>query len=289
MTEAAETSLRALGEPAGYGWLHAASTIELAHRQRLADLWQDDTPPLTKLSETMEGILAEGGRFDRLEPRIEPESGHYWLVAPGPTASPLSDRVEQLVLETLRTQERSTLLDLEIRVCEQLRGMQSPDRRMVLACLESYAVPEAEGGWRLRPEDRADGRRADLLEIRERLERLGAKLGYQVSGQDGVIWEERGRPAYRFHVQGTAAIAVALEAAEPSIQIIVLPGGRAALVTEKERRDLRLRAWIGAGGRIVKFRHIRRLAEEASVHAGNFADRLGIDPTEREDPQLPLL
>jgi len=60
-------------------------------------------------------------------------------------------------------------------------------------------------------------------------------------------------------------------------------------VAEKERRDPRLRAWLSEGGRIVKFRHIRRLAAEASVQADNFAERLGIDPTQREDPQLPLL
>jgi hypothetical protein len=53
--------------------------------------------------------------------------------------------------------------------------------------------------------------------------------------------------------------------------------------------DLRLREWLAAGGRLVKFRHIRRLAVEASVDADNFAERLAIDPTQREDPQLPLL
>jgi hypothetical protein len=31
------------------------------------------------------------------------------------------------------------------------------------------------------------------------------------------------------------------------------------------------------------------LAVEASVDADNFAERLAIDPTQREDPQLPLL
>ena len=290
MTAAAEGALRELGEPASYGALHAAATIVLARGQRLAELWEaDDNPPLTKLSEGMETVLAAGGRFVHLEPGLEVESGQYWLAMPGATATPLSDRVELLVLESLRSQPGASLLATEIRLCDVLRGLQTPDRRLVLACLESYAILEAGGGRRLRPEDGAERRQADILEIRNLLLGLGERLGYSVSGADRILWEERGRPAFRFHVQDTAALSGVLDVAPPSAQIVVLPGGRASLVAEKERRDPRLRAWLSEGGRIVKFRHIRRLAAEASVQADNFAERLGIDPTQREDPQLPLL
>jgi hypothetical protein len=290
MAEEAEAALRQLGEPATYGYLHVAATVALARGQRLADLWEaDDSPPLTRLSETMERMLASGGAFERLEPRVEPESGQYWLVVPRPAATPLSDRVEQLVLEGLRARPSSTLLEIEVAVCERLRGLLSPDRRLVLACLESYAVEGPPGSWTLRPEDEAVRREVDLREIRSLLAGLGERLGYQVDARDGVTWEERGRLAFQFHIQETAALAALLEASPPSAQVVVLPGGRASLAAEKERRDLRFRVWQSQGGRIVKFRHVRRLAEEASVHAGNFADRLGIDPAAREDPQLPLL
>jgi len=290
MTEAAEAALRELGEPAGYGLLHAAATIALARGQRLAEMWEaDDTPPLTKLSEGMETLLAAGGSFDHLDPGLEVESGQYWLAVPGATSTPLSDRVEVLVLETLRSQPGASLLATEARLCDALRGLQTPDRRLVLACLESYAVVDPGGGWSLRPEDEAERRQADILEIRNLLVGLGERLGFRVSREDGILWEEHGRPTFFFHVQDTAALSGVLGATPQSAQVVVLPGGRASLVAEKERRDLRLRAWLSAGGRIVKYRHIRRLAVEASVHAGNFPERLGIDPTQREDPQLPLL
>jgi hypothetical protein len=289
MTEAAEAALRELGEPASYGLLHAAATIALARGQRLADMWEiDDTPPLTTLSEQMEAMLATGGAFDHLEPGLEPESGQYWLTVPGATATPLSDRVELLVLEALRFRPGASLHSIEVRLCESLRGLQTPDRRLVMACLESYAVGAGEG-WSLRPEDGAERRQADILEIRNLLAGLGERLGYRVRSDEAIFWEERGRPTFVFHVQETAALAGFLDASPPSAQVVVLPGGRASLVAEKERRDLRLRRWLSEGGRVVKFRHIRRLAVEASVHTGNFAERLGIDPTQREDPQLPLL
>jgi hypothetical protein len=290
MAEAAEIALREQGEPAGYGLLHAAATIALARQQRLADLWtSDETPPLTRLSEEMETILAAGGRFERLEPRVELESGQYWLVEPRPTAAPLSDRVERLVLELLRSEPGPTLLATEVRLCESLRGLQTPDRRLIVACLESYGVADASGAWSLRPEDEAGRREADVEEIRGLLQGLGERLGYGVSVAEEIIWEEASRSRFHFHVQDTAALAGVLGAPPTAERVVVLPGGRALLVAEKERRDPRLRAWLAAGGRIVKFRHIRRLAVEASVQADNFIDRLGIDPTEREDPQLPLL
>jgi hypothetical protein len=69
----------------------------------------------------------------------------------------------------------------------------------------------------------------------------------------------------------------------------VLPGGRAALVAEMMRRDPTLRDWLGRAGRVVKFRHIRRLGSETTLRADNLAERLAIDPPEHRDPQLPLL
>jgi hypothetical protein len=290
MADEAEEALRQLGEPASYGYLHVAATIALARGQRLAELWKaDDSPPLTRLSEVMEGMLEGGGAFERLQPRVELESGQYWLAAPQPAASPLSDRVEQIVLEQLRARSASSLLELEVAVCERLRGLQTPDRRLVLACLESYAVADPRGLWTVRPEDEAGRRQIDIEEMRSLLGGLGERLGYEVEERDGLTWEERGHVAFHFHIQETAGLSGVLQASPPKAQVVVIPGGRASLVAEKERRDLRLRMWQSEGGRIVKFRHIRRLAEEASVHTGNFADRLGIDPAAREDPQMPLL
>jgi len=297
MAGAAEAALLELGEPAGYGLLYAAAALELGRQRQLADQWaSDDTPPLMRLTEEMEMILAPGGRFERMEVRTELESGHFWLVDSASAAMPLSDRVETSVLETLRSHPGIHTTEVEARLCDAYRGLRTPDRKLVLACLASYALEDPTGCWRIRPEDEAEARLSDIAEIRAMLEALGDRLGYRVSAGEGpigpwnatVVWEEAGRPAFHYHVQGTAALEAAL-AAPGGEHVIVLPGGRAPLVAEKERRDPRLRAWLAAGGRIVKFRHIRRLATEASLHAESLPERLGIDPPEHKDPQLPLL
>jgi hypothetical protein len=237
----------------------------------------------------METLLAPGGRFERLEPRADLESGQYWLADPGEAAPPLSDRVELMVLEALRSYPGPTLLELEVRLCSSLRGLQTPDRRLVTACLASYATEDPEGEWHLRPEDEDDHRSKDADEIRGLLRSLGERLGYNVEAGAEIAWSADGAVRFEFRVQSTAAIEGLLRSSSVGQAIVVIPGGRASLVTEKERRDPRLRGWLARGGRIVKFRHVRRLAADASVRPENFSERLGIDPAVREDPQLPLL
>jgi hypothetical protein len=69
----------------------------------------------------------------------------------------------------------------------------------------------------------------------------------------------------------------------------VIPGGRAALFEEKARRDPRLAERLRTGLRILKFRHVRRLAGDTTLTQDNLVERLAVDPPEHEDPQLPLL
>lgn len=290
MREAAERALQGLGEPVSYDFLHVAATLELARSRSLADLWtSDDAPPLTRLTDEMESLLAPGGRFERLEMRAELESGQFWLKDPGPGEAPVSDRVERMVLETLRSHPGLTLLDAEVALCAALRGLQTPDRRLILACLESYASEDDRGGWHLRPEDEESQRAVDSQEIRDLVRGLGERLGYRVESGEGITWRADGAARLDFRVQSTAALGSLLGAPFSGQTVLVIPGGRASLVAERERRDPRLRGWLAAGGRIAKFRHIRRLAADSSVRRENFLERLEIDPAEREDPQLPLL
>jgi hypothetical protein len=160
----------------------------------------------------------------------------------------------------------------------------------VAACLSSYASEEEPGHWRLRPEDALPARQSDLSDVRRQVEGLGGQLGYEVRSTGFIQWvKPDGEAQFVFQVQDTAAIGEALAAGVTPARIVVLPGGRAALIAEKERRDPRWRAWLAAGGRVVKFRHIRRLAAESTLQPANFDSRLGIDPPEHADPQLPLL
>ena len=163
-----------------------------------------------------------------------------------------------------------------------------------MAAIRSYAEFDSEDKvWRLRPEDQPEARKADVEQMLRLLGNLGARLGYQVSGTDEIEWrDDVHESSLLFRVNETAKFGSVMRRRSGSaarVEVIVIPGGRGALVAEKARRDLRLQSWLESGLRIIKFRHVRRLSEDTTLTRENLMERLALDPPGQEDPQLPLL
>jgi len=289
---AAGELLRLRAEPTPYALLHAAVWSDLAQRRLLSASWQKvGTPPLAIVGGELVRVLEDRSVFSRLDPWTDAESGLYWSEELRGTGMPLADRVEELVVERLRQGVTASSLDVERHVAQDLLGLLTPDRSLVMASLRSYAEQlEGKDEWRLREQELGEARGQDCVEIRELLGELGERLGFSVNGEDEIEWREsKIKIAYRFRVQETASMGEILkDDAEPAITL-VLPGGRGALVAEKARRDVRIRAWLEAGNCIVKFRHVRRLAGDDKLRPDTFAERLPLDPVEHQDPQLLLL
>ena len=96
----------------------------------------------------------------------------------------------------------------------------------------------------------------------------------------------------RFHVIASAIISDSLAKGSTSKslrQVIVLPGSRSKLLIKKIDRDPILEQSISDEWRIVKFRHIRRLAENDSLTKSSFFELLGLDPISGDQIQAPLL
>ena len=300
MKRAARHALAERGEPSSYELPHEAAWSELASRRLLARAQGTESrTPLGAIGEDFDQVLADRSVFEHLGKGAEPETGRYWLSDPADVSLPLADRVEGLALGILREQDRISAMELDRRLCEALPGLLTPDRRLVMAVLRSYAISESAGGiWSLRSEDRGEARQADRAEIQTLLARLGGRLGFEVAGTDPVRWADRAEgQQFGFWVDETARLGTAmrrqLEEGEsgPSsgLEVVVIPGGRAALVAEKSRRDPLLQSWLESAPRVIKFRHVRRLAEDTTLERGNLLERLVLDPPGHEDPQLPLL
>jgi hypothetical protein len=289
MGESVGRVIRARGEPCAYPLIHLAALGDLAGEGRLSPLWDDPGyHPVPLLTEAFEATIANPEAFTRIGGGVEPESGQYWA-AERERTTPLADRVERLVLEALLQARHLSGLEVDRKVCDALAGLLTPDRRLVYACLRSYAVQSEDTGlWILRPEDSPTQRTADLLEIHDLLVALGSRLGFGVHEGERVEWcDADGRPLYAFYTIATASPAEAGQDV-PAGYCLVIPGGRASLLAEKARRNPILHRWL-AGLRVVKFRHVRRLAAETTLTSANFEERLAIDPPEHQDPQMPLL
>lgn len=286
--------LQARNEPGSFFLMHAAAVFGLAGDRLLGSLPESEEVPVTSLvHQSVERALADRRTFAHLGTGTEPESGSYWLAEPPLQGEALSDQVEALVLGVLRQGRPMAAAEVDAWVCERLPGLRTPDRRWLMACVHSYALAEdPTGQWRLRAEDGSEPRAEDRAEIRRLLVELGSRLGYAAGESEsaGVDWLDSAqpdRPAFSFRVCETSPPSTAL--ASGRLLTFVIPGGRAALLAEKARRDLRLRYVVEDATRVLKFRHVRRLAEESTLRRESLLERLALDPLGEQDPQLPLL
>ncbi len=202
----------------------------------------------------------------------------------------------------LQKNTASSLEQVDSSICALFTGLLTPSRELIQECLASYGVahPPGSRSWQLRPEDAPAARRADLDAMQGLLSKTGARLGFEVetletsSGRFIVMWlEAAGKAAAAFYVIASAMLGSIVFVSPgvhlPARKLIILPGGRARLVEYKLSHDPRLRSTIQDGWRLIKFRHLRRLADDLNLERGNLDQLLDLDPLAYQDPQMPLL
>lgn len=216
---------------------------------------------------------------------------------------PLSDRTELEVYRLLTERGFLTRHELEVCIYENLRGPLVPGADYLQECLNSYGREEGNG-WRLRAEDEPQHRERDREEILAILRSLGEKLGFEVREGNkapfDLVWEEESpdeparvivSPSFGFVVESTAALTgFFLRHFSPPLprSFIVIPGGRAALVWYKLKN---WPLWSNLKGwQFIKYRHLRRLAEEKAPDRYSLQKIIGLDPVvERPGAQLSFL
>ncbi|MCS7285972.1 MAG: hypothetical protein RMK30_03155 [Anaerolineae bacterium] len=221
-----------------------------------------------------------------------------------PLHNPLSDRAELEVYRLLWEKGFLTFLELETHFYERFPGPLVPEANFLKECLNSYGQEE-KNGWRLRLEDEPERREKDKEEVMSILRELGEKLGFEV--REGsrtpfdLIWEEKAvfgelprvivSPSFGFLVESTAALTgLFLRHFTPPFprSYVVIPGGRAALVWYKLKN---MPLWSSLKGwQFIKYRHLRRLAQEKTPDRYSLQKIIGLDPVvERPGAQLSFL
>lgn len=290
-------TLRDREEPTPGTLLHASVYTGLTERgllARAAALPEDGPPAVAFVADATEQAIREApvGQLQAGEPSARPLR---WLVELQDACDALADRVELAVLELLREREEWEKDTLINAVYARFSGPLTPDLTLVRTCIESYSVPE-DKGLRLRHEDDAQRRAAEVKVVRQDLERLGERLRFTIvrRGRWDVRWLDEGRDTYVVAVSVTAALGLYLldewAADEGAQRCLVVPGGRARLIDFKLQRDPRLPRAIEEGRwQFIKFRHLRRLMAKEDLDRHVLKTVLGLDPiAEREVAQIPL-
>ena len=277
--QAMHLALQERNEPAFYLIVHAAALTAMAADHSLR--WRQEA--LAQIHAPIQAALARPEFIHHAE-STNPESGLWALAEWDNQVEPLPDRVEIAVVNFLQKNPACTLRDLEIALNTELPGLLTPSLGLIQAVLASYAS-EVDGAWTLRPEDTPAARRTDLETAAQSLVSLGARLGYTLQregeNQRLIQWMENGQTIYNFNLLASAVVERLLRKnpIPPVNNFLVLPGGRAGLLACKLERDPSLRS-IVEHWRILKFRHLRRLAGLIGLTRERFEKEFSGDPIE---------
>ena len=294
--EIATETIKARGEPVPWPTLHAAIHQELAQRGALSAVVEDGSggpSPLDYVAEQVEAALDDPA-FVRLAAG-EAHDELWWLTISEGAGQPLSDRVEAGAHDVLAAALALTEDDFSARVHARFPGPLAPSAKLLAACLRAYGSEPTPGFWQLRTEDQADAREAERRTIIEHLLALGRRLGYHVDewAPFDAAWIEKGQPRAVFAVRWQAMVGEALalsSRAEAARPYLVIPGGRAALVSHKlAQNPVWQRTVDDSGWWFIKYRHVRKLVDEPEVDEYTLRTIVGLDPiVEQESAQLPL-
>ncbi len=226
----------------------------------------------------------------------EIEEGRWWISGLSDSETPLADRVECAVIEMLNIQptwQRSAII---YEIYRRFNGVSSPEMALVEACLDAYTEAHAEipsNRITVRDEDDPQKRKREIETLRNRLKALGNRLGYQIDRTelDDILWIQHGDIHYLFRCIATAVLTPHLSNPPTGAgqHCLVLPGGRAALIHLKLKRDPRLSQWLDLHRwKFIKYRHLRRMVREVKSRS-DIEVFLGLDPiVEQGQAQIPL-
>jgi len=217
----------------------------------------------------------------------------WWIHDPTAASIPLADRVEAEVARLLAEHGPIESASLDHLVCETFPGLVTPETRLVRACLRSYGQEdEAKALWSLRPEDNAESRAADLESVRMALIHLGERFGFRLSGVNPLEFRDAAdAPAIQFFLITSAAFGRYLldPRLDPAHAWVVLPGGRVSLAEYKMRRNWLLRRAVENGWQFLKFRHVRRMLDDALLTRETLEQRLALDPLGNPGDQIAFI
>lgn len=221
------------------------------------------------------------------------EVGRWWLKDERNVQEALADRIEKEVITHLLANPGVHFDMLDRAMCEAFTGLMTPEEELLLVILNSYGEQDDYDLWRSRENDSPKARRADLAEMRQTLTEIGMRLGYNVQGGAPLHWKsvDNEEEDYYFYLTASALLSELLSSSPhpPGQCLVVLPGGRSELVLYKIERDHRLAELVGRGWRFLKYRQVRRMAENLQLTREALEAQFELDPLRKNDPQMPLL
>lgn len=297
--EAIQACLEQRNQPAPYLLLYAACMSALVSSTNVAagasiKLVADR---LNKIQSGITSTFRDSGIVKRYEDHVQhAEGGLWWLAQPITSqALPLADQCEMEFVRYLEENPGFSQTELDQALCERFPGLLTPPIELLDLLLESYGqrTSAEEDRWQLHPREKPETRRKDLLAIEATLKSLGQRLGFTISEDTPLAWQEAGKTAYLFYTFASSIISRYVLSPPPIPArrcVLVLPGSRAKLLAYKLEKDPRLAEALESGWRILKFRHLRLIAGQPTLDRRRWEQSIDLDPPRWEDSgQMPMV
>jgi hypothetical protein len=288
--------LQTAGEPQSTLSLYAAGLESLASKELLPGYEGADLLIMhNQLEQDFEENIAYRQGFLHF-----PRSDSWWHQEMKLSQEPDSDRVEQTLVQILVDADSPLAEDwIYNHLYLDFSGLQTPRSGLIEVCLSSYGeqIGNNPPEWRIKSSDLPGRRRQDIQEIQQIITNLGNQLGYITKEKPplgGILdteWLIGDEIQERFFITVTGNLNKIIAQGNNirGRKWVILPGSRAELIHYKLRNNPPLASEVDAGWGLIKFRHIRRLAEEGGLTRENLAERLKLDPFTSDSPQLKLI
>ena len=281
-----QETLAARAEPVRYIYLHASALLALTEAHALKKRREELDGAFRRTQSVIQNALSEDPRCVHFSSGEGVEAG-LWGLREVPALESLPDRVEVALVSYLQKHPDAIYLEIEDDLYHEFPGLLTPSKGIMYAILASYAAKNG-ANWRLRPEDVASRRHADVKAMSALTETIGKRLGYRMHKQDHwLIWEEQGKPVRSFYTLASALVGrVVIANPDPSLPaVLVIPGGRASLIAYKQQRDPAL-AQRMQDYRVVKYRLWRLISELPILTRETFDEQLATDPVRKAEGQM---
>jgi len=221
----------------------------------------------------------------------------YLLHQRGEDLTPLSERIEARLQWLLEHSNEISYPSIDRLMCLHFKGHLTPGQELIHAIIEAYAekVEQARDVYQFPKRESIKNRENDIREITEIIENIGKKMDFITTHDGAITWSDpkTKEVMYTFIVTLTTNLSNSLLAPsshEYAQHVLVYPGSRAALMHQRLQQDFRLSEALHNEWHLVKFRHIRRLAERELITLETWKELIDRDPPMREAPvQLQII
>ncbi len=289
--EIVQDFLLARGEPADFNRILFNTVSQLVLDAQIPSNIDEIHEGLFRtIQEEIAAVLNESHFFESFESDRKGGS-RWWLVNDREAHLPLSERVESFILEQFLEKKVITKGDMEANVCKQFTGSKTPERNLIHTCIEACAQVEDEKNnlYQIRQEEFPEARRNDITELNRLIEELADQFILKATQSNGFsAWtNSEGSQIFRFYLATGSPSIDTLRSLDKSQEIhymIVFPASRSRLLLIRMQRDPRLEAFNQGNTHLLKFRHLRWLAQREGLNLGMWNDLLDSDPPLWEAP-----